>query len=363
MAELRKVYPNVLMSSVYMTALACGMFLTFGSTAASAGSDIDPLFASDEILDVRIEAPFAMLTRERPDEEEAQGTFSYRGADGELVKFDIQVRTRGRLRRGKKTCSFPPFRLNFRKSEVADSLFDKQDKLKLVSHCRSSPDQYEQAVISEYLTYRIYNLLTERSFHARLLRATYVYSDKNNRTETGYAIIIEHKDRLSKRLDATTVNSERISINSIAPEDLNLTSVFQYFIGNTDFSPVASAPNENCCHNQVVFVRQGELDYTVPYDFDQSGLVNAPYAMPNPRFKLRNVRERLYRGRCMNNGRLPATLGYFREKRRDIEALIKNQQGLDNKTRRSMLQYVGQFYKTIDNPKSVDRQLISKCLN
>ena len=337
-------------------------FLLSGAGAARAETDIDPLFASNDILDVRIEAPFAMLVKERPDEEEAPARFSYTGADGKLVEFDIQIRTRGRLRRGKETCAFPPFRLNFKKSQVKDSLLHKQDKLKLVSHCRPNTNPYEQAVIAEYLVYRIYNLLTDRSFRVRLLNATYVYSDKS-REENGYAIFIEHKDRLEKRLDAKTIKTPRVGVRSIVPGNMNLASVFQYFIGNTDFSPVASAPNEDCCHNQVLLTREQELSYTVPYDFDQSGLVNAPYASPNPRFKLRSVRDRLYRGRCVNNTHLPATLDLFRERRDEIETLIENQEGLATKARRSMLDFIGRFYRTIDNPKRLNKEIVEACLN
>ena len=356
------MYRNALMSRTYLTAFAVGMFLAIGTHSARAEIDVDPLFASDEILDVRIEAPFSMLSKVRPDEEEAAGKFSYRGADGELVEFDIAVRTRGRLRRGKEICAFPPFRLNFKKSQVKDTLFHKQDKLKLVSHCRHNARPYEQSVISEYLVYRIFNLLTERSFHVRLLRATYTHTDRD-REDQGYAIIIEHKDRLEKQLGGKTIDTQRVKIDSIVPEDLNLTSVFQYLIGNTDFSPIASAPEEDCCHNQVLFTREGAKSLTVPYDFDQSGLVDAPYAAPNPRFKLRNVRDRLYRGRCMNNERLPATLELFRERRADIEALIENQEGLADKTRRSMLDYIGQFYRTIDEPKRLTREIVKRCIN
>ncbi len=337
------------------------MFLLAGAGLALAEADVDPLFRSGDTLEVEIEAPFGMLSRDRPNEEEAPGKFRYRNADGNLVEFDIAIRTRGRLRRGKEICNFPPFRLNFKKSQVEDTLFHKQDKLKLVSHCKHNSEPYEQSLISEYLAYRIFNLLSDKSFRARLLRVTYIFSDKK-RDEDGYAIVIEHKDRLEKRLGAKTISTQRVKIGSIQPDDLNLTSMFHYFIGNTDFSPIASVPNEDCCHNQVLFTREGDLSLTIPYDFDQSGIVDSPYSQPNPRFKLRSVRERLYRGRCINNERLPATLEKFRAKRGEIEALITNQDGLSGNTARSMLDFIGQFYRTIDDPKRVARQITKRCI-
>lgn len=342
-----------------LTTLATGLFLLAAATQTVA--DVDPLFASHDILDVEIDGPFAMLADERPNEEESAGKFRYSAEDGTLVEFDVAVRTRGRLRRGKETCTFPPLRLNFKKSQTKDTLFDKQDKVKLVTHCRNKARRYEQAVIAEYLTYRLFGLLTDRSFNVRLLRVNYVPTDKG-RDMDSYAILIESKDRLQKRLDAKPVSTEKVAVSTIVPEDLNLASVFQYFIGNTDFSPVQTAPDEDCCHNQVLFVRDGKLSYTVPYDFDQSGLVDAPHAFPNPRFRLKSARERLYRGRCVNNEHLPATLNLFRERRTNIEKLIQDQPGLDKATARSMLEFVEEFYDTIDSPKRLQGNIVAKCL-
>jgi len=342
-----------------LTTLITGLFLLTAATQSVA--DVDPIFASYDILEVEIAAPFAMLADERPNEEEAPGKFRYSAEDGTLVEFDVAVRTRGRLRRGKETCTFPPLRLNFKKSQTKDTLFDKQDKVKLVTHCRNKARRYEQAVIAEYLAYRIFSLLTDRNFNTRLLRITYVPTD-NGRDMDSYAILIESKDRLQKRLDAKPVSIEKVQVSSILPENLNLASVFQFFIGNTDFSPVQTAPDEDCCHNQVLFVREGELSYSIPYDFDQSGLIDAPYAFPNPRFHLKSPRDRLYRGRCVNNEHLPASLSLFREHRDDIEKLIQDQPGLDNATERSMLDFTEEFYDIIDSPKRLQRSIVDKCL-
>ncbi len=151
-------------------------------------------------------------------------------------------------------------------------------------------------------------------------------------------------------------------IQDLRRPDLNLTSVFQYFIGNTDFSPVKAAPAEDCCHNQTIFALEGAPNYTVPYDFDQSGLVDAPYAMPSAQFGLRSTRERLYRGRCVNSGYLPATLKLFNDKRDDIEALVRNQRELSKGRAKRMLMFIKQFYDTINKPKRLDREIFKRCI-
>ena len=331
------------------------------SPAAAAETKPDPLFTSHETLNVEIEAPLRMLAEDRPDEEEFPGKLRYTEDDGRQLELDMVVRTRGRLRRSKEICDFPPLRLNFRKSQLDGTLFDKQDKIKLVAHCGNSSHRYEQALLAEYLVYRVFNVLTDRSFNARLLNVTYVFSDADRTMET-FAVLIEDKDRLGKRLKAKTVNTQRVRVVDIEPANLNLTSVFQYFIGNTDFSPIAGPPDSECCHNQALFERKHGLDITVPYDFDQSGFVNAPHAQPNSRFRLRSVRDRLYRGRCINNDVLPATLQFFQERRGDIEAVVRSQPELARGKEKDILDFIAGFYETIADPDRVQSNLVNKCL-
>jgi hypothetical protein len=336
------------------------MFLASGAASAKDIREYDPLFSSVDTLEVDVEGPFEFLARERPDEEEAPGKLRYVNAEGESIEFDVQIRARGNWRRNPEICKFPPLRINFRKSQTNDTLFHKQDKIKLVTHCNNNA-RYAQAVVSEYLAYRIFNALTDYSFRVRLVNMTYVYSDRSE-TANSYAVFIEHKDRLGKRIDGEPVEIERVKVGSIHPENLNLASVFQYFIGNTDFSPIATAPDEDCCHNQALFTSEDGPYRTIPYDFDQTGLVDAKHAAPNPRFGISSVKVRLYRGRCVNNSLLPATLQRFRDKREEIEAMIENQQELTSTTRRNMLKYVESFYETIDNPRRVEKRLIEDCL-
>ena len=131
-----------------------------------------------------------------------------------------------------------------------------------------------------------------------------------------------------ERLGREELEIPETTLSALDPTYTNLTSVFQFLIANTDFSPIAAAPGESCCHNGKLIGRPGQPIYAVPYDFDMSGFVDAPYATPNPRFGLRNVKQRLYRGRCVNNEYVPATLEHFRDHREEIIDLI-NQGEID----------------------------------
>ena len=74
------------------------------------------------------------------------------------------------------------------------------------------------------------------------------------------------------------------------------------------------------------------------------------------------MRQRLYRGRCVNNEHIAASLQKFRDSRDAIYALIDEQEGLKPYVREDLVRYVDNFYKLIDSPKDVERRMIDKCV-
>jgi len=332
---------------------------TLMAVPALADSSPDPLFQADALLEVTISAPFKTIMQERPKDEPLPGVFQFKDAAGVDVKLDVELLTRGHFRH--ETCDFPPLFLNFKKSQVKGTLFQNQNKLKLVVHCDDART-YEQIVLREYLAYRIFNAVSDESFRVRLLRVVYVNTEMKNKEQVRYAFLIEHKNRLGDRLGVRDLEIERTSIASIRPEPLNLSSVFEYLIGNTDFSPVAGPAGDECCHNYVLFAEDNKPILAIPYDFDQSGLVDAPYALPDERMRIRSVRQRVYRGRCSNNSHIETSLQRFKDSRDVIYALIDDQVGLSNRTRKSMLKYVRKFYEVVDDPGRVEKQIIKECV-
>ena len=341
----------------------CILLLGFGTSndeEYATKSKVAHLCDENDVLNVTITAPIGEIMRVRSLEEEMQGTFSYRDAEtGEEVTLDIGIRTRGRFRHARETCPFAPLRLNFHKTK--GTLLAKSNKLKLVTHCRSKSGKYEQTVLREYIAYRILNAVTERSFRARLLRIRYVESTNGKDVETSYGILLEHRKQLAKRIGMKVDNSTATNVLALDGAYTNLVSVFQFLVGNTDFSPIKGQPDERCCHNHVLF-RDDNTQISVPYDFDLTGIVNAPHAKPHPRFNLSSVRQRRYRGRCINNEHLDASFETFRNQREAIYALIDNVEGLTNGTRKSVTRYVESFYKVIDSPRRVEGDILRDCL-
>ncbi len=329
------------------------------ATLADDGAVPDPLFQSHETLNVTLSAPLTTLLRDKPTEEYLQAQLRYAGQDGKTETLAVKIRARGHSRH--EICDLPPLWLNFKKSEVKGTLFHKQDKLKLAVHCRDS-DRYEQTLLREYMAYRILNLATPMSFQVRLLRITWVDTEGETDRQVRYAFLLEHKNRLGKRIERRDLKIDETSVAALDPTHLNLTSVFQFLIGNTDFSPIARSEYNECCHNYVLFSNDSDLLVGIPYDFDQAGLVSAPYALPGTQFGIRTVRERIYRGRCDNNDYVQGSIDRFKAVRNNIFALIETQDGLTRKVRKILATYVQQFYDIADDPRRVTRLMINNCI-
>ncbi len=350
-----------MLALIRWTLLILTWFLLMSGVSAQETAAPDALFQSAEVIDVRIEAPMSTLISERSVDEELPGKFQYTNSAGEAVEFNIKLRARGRFRRSKDHCRFPPLRLNFIKGQTDGTLFDKQDKVKLVTHCQNT-SQYVGVLLREYTAYRILNVVTDTSFRVRMLRITYVDDEGKKKNSVDYGFIIEHKDRLAYRLQKSVLDVEKISTRSLNPEFASIISMYHYLIGNTDFSSVRGAKGETCCHNHVLFAAEGEAVWSVPYDFDQAGLVDAPHAGPAPRFRIQSVRQRLYRGRCIHNENISATIALYQDKQVDLLNVISESNLLTSRDIKLMTNYVNRFYKTLASERSVKRELIRKCI-
>jgi hypothetical protein len=334
----------------------------FSAALAQESPSGDPLFQSNELLEVRIVAPMKTFLAERPFEEELPGKLQYTNAADEAVEIDIKVRTRGRYRRQKQICRFPPIRLNFKTSQAKGTLFHKQDKLKLVTHCQKT-DRYEQVMIREYVAYRILNVVSDTSFRVHPLRITYVDSEGKRKDEVRFGFVIEHRARMAKRLEKPALDIPKTTVSMLQPDYMNLISMYHYLIGNTDFSPIVGSSGESCCHNHRLFGVENEQVWSIPYDFDQSGLVDAPYAGPNEKFQLRSVRQRLYRGRCVNNDQIPATIAAYVAKREEILKVFEEVNVVaSSRTIKDMRRFVDEFYSVLDSERKIEREFIKKCI-
>ena len=355
--------PKLVSVGVLMSMLCCAP-ATLSAQDSEAGDNVGVtrLFADNTPLKVTIEAPLTTLMKERPEDEYLEGKISFAGDDGNVQTVDLKLRTRGKYRRSEENCEFAPIRLNFRKKQVADTVFAGQDKLKLVTHCQDDSFLYRQLVLREYLAYRILNVMTSKSYGVRLLEIKYVDTE-GARPMTTVGFVIEDDDAVAARNGMTPIKRGDISMHDLDPAQQNLVHMFQYLIGNTDYSLYRSEPDDDCCHNSDLLSATDGAPFTpLPYDFDFAGLVNAPYAKPHPRYELMNVRVRLYRGLCKNNDLLPGTIQQFVDKQDAIFSIIEDLELLSSRSRRYVTRYLSAFYDYCTKPQSIKRRFIDHCV-
>jgi hypothetical protein len=269
------------------------------------------------------------------------------------VPMHVTLRTRGNLRLNSRTCGFVPLAVSFVKLEAAGTIFDGQNKLKLVTHCWDDA-QYDQRVLREYLAYRLHNLLTPRSFRARLARATYVDAASGKPVATRNAIFIEDEDDVARRMEGRALSLPRMLFSDFEPESLTQMMLFQYLIGNTDFSIFA-------VHNVAMVATPTRVFYPIAWDFDVTGLVDPPYGIPSPELGIASIQERLYRGPCRTIAELEPSLAILRAKRAEALALADSIPGLDQRNRRAVVEFLGQFFTLLGRQDALKRELVDKC--
>jgi hypothetical protein len=313
------------------------------------------LFRQSDPLAFTLTADFKAVNRDRDPASTKvfPAVLTTTGPAGASQPLKVTLRTRGNLRLDPRTCGFAPLAINFVKKEMAGTEFDGQTKLKLVTHCQDG-DSYEQRVLRELLVYRLHNLLTPRSFRVRLARATYVDAASGKTVAARHAFFIEDEADVARRLEGRAVSLPRLLFSDLEPESLTQMMLFQYLIGNTDFSIFA-------LHNVAMVATPARVFYPIVWDFDVTGLVNPPYGVPSAALGLMSIRDRLYRGPCRSMQELEPALAIFRAKQAAAMALVDSVPGFDERNRRDVAAFLGQFFTLLGRQDALKRELVDKC--
>lgn len=327
--------------------------------AAQARAGAPRLFAGDELLAIELEADWDPIRRDdAPEPAQHPGTLSFQGAQGE-VRIPVQIAASGRSRRTQDICELPPLRLDLPKPERKGTLFRGVGEFKLVTHCRHEA-KYEQYLLLEYLVYRSYGLLTDQSHRVRLLRVSYREPGRAKPRWQRLGFAIEDAADLAKRVGAERVAASAIERAQLDPASASRAELFFYMIGMTDFSLIKREGGP-CCHNARALRRADGAIVPVPYDFDQTGVVNPEYAAPNPRLGIRSVLQRKFRGQCRPKEVTDTTLALLRERRGAIRALFESQPELAERSARRALDFLDGFYRWADDPARVAKTLAAEC--
>jgi hypothetical protein len=313
-----------------------------------------PLFRASEPLAFTLRADFQTVQKDRAPESTTMypATLVVARVDGTDASIPVRIRTRGHSRRKPTFCTFAPLRIEFL-SDPVGTVFEGHKALKLGTHCRDQ-NNYEQYVLREYAVYQMFNLLTPRSFRARLGMARYVDAKKDKPVEAKTALFLEDDDDVARRLEGRASDQLGVPFRGTDLPTTTLMTLFEYMIGNTDMSITG-------LHNVRLVQIPAGTRFPIPYDFDYSGVVNAQYAVADPRLGIKSVRERVYRGPCRTVEEFEEFFARFRAVRPAIVDVYNSVPNLNARYIRQAQEYLDEFYRIIDRPESVRRAFIDKC--
>ncbi|MFI5155693.1 MAG: hypothetical protein ACHQEM_05885 [Chitinophagales bacterium] len=322
------------------------------NSLSQRGAAESELFSTDEVLDLQLNGNIRAVLDDRGDNPTNHPlSLSYKSKDGQEVNIPIQAKTRGHFRKSRSNCVYPPLLLTFSKKEAAaNTLFADQDKIKLVMPCKD--DNY---VVKEWLVYKLYNLVTPKSFRARLVRVSLNDDQKKKVLGTFYGVLLEEEKQMAKR------NQEQLVNRKLRPENTESNTfitmaVFEYMIGNTDWSV------QYLQNIKLLATDSMAVPTVVPYDFDHAGIVSTPYALPAEELQMSSVRERRYRGYCIADmKRFDQAIAQFNQLKNDFYSLYTHCPLLDQKYIKSTTAYLDDFYKTINDPKSLKKEFGYPC--
>jgi hypothetical protein len=275
----------------------------------------------------------------------------YLAADSTEVSIPVDIKVRGHFRKQKENCFYPPLLLRFSKNPaVKNSLFKENHKLKLVMPCRG-----DQFVVHEWLVYKIYNLITPKSFRARLVRVRIEDPGTRKPSAPFFGMLLEEEEQMASRNGAIPVQRKLNPAQTETNSFLTM-AVFEYLIGNTDWS-IQFQQNI-----KLIAEDSFAIPSPVPYDFDMSGFVNTPYGKPAEELEMGSVRERRYRGYCIQDmQKFDEVFSLYNKLKPDIYNLIVNCSMLEPKFINTTIKFLDEFYTTINNPAKARKEFRYPC--
>ena len=312
-------------------------------TVQTGRTTIFDALTKQEVIKMTLETDFTTLVAQK----NAGNYFPamIRMEDGRV--FQAEVRPRGKFRR--KVAIYPPLKIKFKKKALVAAGFDTLNEVKLVLPCYEG-ERGENLIVREYLAYRMYETLTTASFRARLVRLTIRDTHVEKSKRPMYAILLEDEEEVVARLNGELNENYGMPTDSLHTTQAALTILFQYMIGNTDWD-ISMLRNVRLIRSKVT----GKT-ILVPYDFDFSGLVSAPYASPNSDTGLKNVRDRFLMNNGISTDALKKAMTTLKLAKPELLSLCKSKH-LDYKSTQEMIQYLQTFFDNVDGKNEIPQMM------
>ena len=325
------------------------LFFPFGNIHSQ--NEVNQLFQNDDILSLKLSYSNKDIQRKTNDSTYIETDLYYKDENDQWLNFPVALRARGNFRRNK--CYFPPIKMKIKKSSSKETLFEGNKKLKLVLPCKLESDLNDN-IIKEYLAYKIYEVVSPYHFKTKIVDIQFrEIKGKKSKDHNLKGFLIQDDKRVAKYHEGK-VFERFIHPLAMDAETSIQNAMFQFMIGNTDFS--------------VAYQHNGKLLYIdkkilpLPYDFDMSGLVNASYSVANETLGIDRVTQRVYRGFKRDESELNKIRNQFIDKKEKIFGIISKHENLfDNeKEYKEAYTFVESFYNVIENESTFKSEIVNK---
>lgn len=299
------------------------------------------LFEDDRMLEISLRFDLSTYLRAKPRKDYLKANLTIMLSPTDSISRDIKLKTRGIFRN--QHCTFAPIELNIKNSEFGYADLDKISKLKLVPQCSSGKER-EEYIFREYLAYKLFNTFTDTSFRVRLLKINYIDTQKKRKIITQYGFFIEPVEIIAARTNCIQIKLPTITQLNIIPRIMDRLAIFNYMIGNYDWS----VPGQhNVSVLKSLIVDPYGLGIAIPHDFDWSGLVNASYAIPAENVGTQTVRERIFGGVCRKKEVYQKELEPFLQKKDEMYRVINEFPYINQRVKKDMTGYLDEFFNQL----------------
>jgi hypothetical protein len=333
---------RLLQQFIQIFALVLVANISFASSSNGIYNSIFDEVYFQEMLEVKINLDMEAVFGNRKNQDKHQAVLSFNDKNETTQTWNIKVALRGKFRR-MRCDNLAPLKLYFDKDELFNAGLAKYNDLKLVNQCMDDSKDFKQLLLREYLAYKLYNQITDESFRVQFLKINYI-DNQTGAVREQYGFVIEDTAQLRARISALKIEKQfNMRKEKYNQDQIKLMSVFQYMIANPDWSMDRN-------HNVKVFLQNDKL-IAIPYDFDFSGIVEAPYVLINSELGITTQKDRVFLGFEDHTSDLAKEIEIFSSKKSLLIKTIKDCKALKGRNRREMIRFINSFFEESDTFK------------
>ena len=305
----------------------------------------------DSIVHLRFTTDLGGLIRTRTKETYQNASITYTDRDGKAISRNVEVKARGNIR--KEICSHPPIKIKWKRKTLDSLGYARHNEMKVVWQCREGK-HYEQVLLREFMAYRLYNLISPYSFRVQLAKMEVHDAAHPQRQYSKYAFLIEDESQFEERTQGKFRDTLLKSQRELLRDELLTLYVFQYMIGNTDWS-LGNLHNVRILHFPTL-----DKSVVVPYDFDYAGMVGANYAVPHETLPIKDVRERYYKGGECSEPEIQRLTQLFLDKKQPVLSYCEQFPHLDGFVKKDLVDYIEGFFLILEDKRGLHQVIRTK---